>query len=100
MEDYEKTLVLSFENICLCLTLLLIFTLETSGKIAKLGETGSEHWLKYQVCAHSSGESKTFKPFPLSSDQSFKCVGHAFFLSLLHVEPLLVHFIIYEKKIR
>lgn len=43
------------EHIYLCLTLLLIFTLETSGKITKLGETGPEHWLKYQVRAHSSG---------------------------------------------
>jgi len=43
------------EHSSVSLTLLLISTSETSGKIKKLGETGPEHWLEYQVCAHSSG---------------------------------------------
>lgn len=43
------------ERLSVCLTLLLVSIVETSGKIKKLGETGPEHWLEYQVCAHSSG---------------------------------------------
>lgn len=48
-------------------TFLLLYTLETSGKIKKLGETGPEYWLEHQVCAHSIG-GKTFQPLscPLS----------------------------------
>lgn len=48
-------------------TFLLLYTLETSGKIKKLGETGPEYWLEHQVCAHSIG-GKMFQPLscPLS----------------------------------
>lgn len=51
------------ERLSVSLTLILISTLETSGKIKKLGETGPEHWLEYQVCALTQEGGETFKPF-------------------------------------
>lgn len=38
----------------------MLYALETSGKTKKLGETGPEHWLEYQVCAQCTG-GKTFQ---------------------------------------
>lgn len=51
------------EHLSVSLILVLISTLEASGKIEKLGETGPEHWLEYQVCALTLEGGKTFKPF-------------------------------------
>lgn len=48
------------EHLSVSLTFPLISALETSGEIKKLGETGPEHWLEYQVCAHTSGGRKNF----------------------------------------
>lgn len=62
MEDYGKTVENELlEHLSVSRTLLLISASETSGKIEKLGESGPEHRLEHQVCAHSSAERYSFK---------------------------------------